>query len=119
MAAETTGEAGPGIDWLMAQPYEGWGEVRRSGCPVMETHGDVMGPGTFYQITRFKDADAVLRDDKAFASSINTQHIGQFMGELIVGMDGEEHRTYRNLVAKAFRASQLDKWDETLVRPII
>ena len=34
-------------------------------------------------------------------------------------MDGEEHRKYRNLVAKAFRASQLEKWDETLVRPTI
>ena len=47
------------------------------------------------------------------------QHIGQFMGELIVGLDGEEHRTYRNLVAKAFRQSQLEKWDSTLVRPLI
>jgi cytochrome P450 len=41
------------------------------------------------------------------------------MGELIVGLDGEEHRTYRNLVAKAFRQSQLEKWDATLVRPLI
>jgi cytochrome P450 len=41
------------------------------------------------------------------------------MGELILAMDGQEHRKYRNLVAKAFRASQLEKWDETLVRPTI
>jgi cytochrome P450 len=34
-------------------------------------------------------------------------------------MNGEEHRKYRNLVAKAFRASQLEHWDETLVRPTI
>ncbi len=75
--------------------------------------------GTFYQVAEFKDADAVLRDDKTFSSSINGEHIGQFMGDLILAMDGEEHRKYRNLVAKAFRASQLERWDDTLVRPII
>ncbi len=120
MAAESDREeAGPGVDWLMAQPYEAWGEVRRSECPVMATSGDVMGPGTFYQVTSFKDADSVLRDDKTFSSSINGDHIGQFMGDLILAMNGDEHRKYRNLVAKAFRASQLERWDDTLVRPTI
>jgi len=120
MAADSDREvAGPGIDWLKAQPYESWGEVRRSECPVLATHGDVMGPGTFYQVTGFKDADSVLRDDKTFSSSINGDHIGQFMGDLILAMNGDEHRKYRNLVAKAFRASQLERWDDTLVRPTI
>jgi cytochrome P450 len=119
MAADTQDDAGPDLDWFTAQPYEGWAEVRGSECPVLGIDSDVMGPGTFYQIAKFKDSDAVLRDDKTFASSINAEHIGQFMGELIVGMDGDEHRRYRNLVAKAFRASQLDKWDEALVRPTI
>ncbi len=41
------------------------------------------------------------------------------MGDLILAMDGKEHRSYRNLVATAFRASQLDRWDETLIRPSI
>ncbi len=113
-------EQGPSVDWLMAQPYAMWDEARRSECPVIAIDGmDAMGPGTFYQITRYKDAEGVLRDDKTFSSTINMAHIGQFMGELIVGMDGDEHRAYRNLVAKAFRASQLGKWDETLVRPCI
>jgi cytochrome P450 len=121
MASDSPEEVGPGVDWLMAQPYESWGEVRRSECPVLASHGDVMGPGTgtFYQVARFKDADSVLRDDKTFSSSINADHIGQFMGDLILAMNGEEHRKYRNLVAKAFRASQLERWDETLVRPTI
>ena len=38
-------------------------------------------------------------------ANINAEHIGQFMGDLILAMNGTEHRTYRNLVAKAFRAS--------------
>jgi cytochrome P450 len=121
MAAETQDDIGPDLDWMTAQPYETWAAVRRSECPVLATGGDLMGPGTgtFYRTTTFKDADAVLRDDKLFSSSINALHIGQFMGDLILAMNGEEHRKYRNLVAKAFRASQLERWDDTLVRPII
>ena len=112
-------QSGPGIDWLSAQPYEDWARARRSECPVIAADEITMGPGPTYQVLAYKDAEAVLRDDKTYASSINMRHIGEFMGELIVGMDGDEHRAYRNLVAKAFRASQLDKWDESLVRPII
>jgi len=112
-------EQGPAIDWLQAQPYEAWARARDGGCPVIEANDITMGPGATYQVLGYQEADAVLRDDKTFASYINMRHIGEFMGELIVGMDGDEHRTYRNLVAKAFRASQLDKWDNSLVRPII
>jgi cytochrome P450 len=109
---------GPSIDWLRAQPYDEWAAVRRSDCPVLTTEG-TMGPGPYHQVTRYKDAEAVLRDDKTFSSAINGDHIGQFMGDLILAMNGEQHRKYRNLVAKAFRASQLEQWDETLVRPTI
>ncbi len=34
-------------------------------------------------------------------------------------MDGQEHRSYRSLVAHAFRASALERWDEALIRPTI
>ncbi len=110
---------GPRIDWLAAQPYEEWAAVRRSECPVAQTRDATLGAGTYYQVTRFTDAEAVLRDDRTFSSSINGEHIGQFMGDLILAMNGEQHRKYRNLVAKAFHASQLEKWDATLVRPAI
>jgi cytochrome P450 len=110
---------GPGLDWWQAQPYGLWADVRRSECPVITTHETTMGAGTFHQVTRYRDAEAVLRDEHTFSSSINGEHIGQFMGDLILAMNGEEHRKYRNLVAKAFRASQLERWKDTLVRPTI
>jgi cytochrome P450 len=110
--------SGPSIDWLTAQPYEHWAEARVGECPVIAVDDTVMGPA-FYQVTRYKDAETVLRDDKTFSSSINGEHIGQFMGDLILAMGGDEHRKYRNLVAKAFRASQLEQWDDSLVRPTI
>ena len=62
MTAETQEESGPDLDWMTAQPYDAWAEVRRSECPVMNAGVDIMGPGTgtFFQVAAYKDADAVL-----------------------------------------------------------
>jgi cytochrome P450 len=109
------------LDFVTAQPYPVW-ERARSECPVFESHGSSATTFTDrpqYHITRWDDVEQVLRDGQSFSSSVNAEHIGQFMGELILAMDGREHRAYRNLVAHAFRASQLEKWDDTLVRPAI
>jgi cytochrome P450 len=111
-------DAGPSIDWLQAQPYDDWAEVRTSECPVRQVSSSY-DPRPNFQVTSFKASESVLRDGETFSSAVNAEHIGQFMGELIVAMDGAEHRQYRNLVAKAFRASQLEHWDGALVRPTI
>src|SRR6478736_8707639 len=72
-----------------------------------------------FHVTRYEDAQRVLRDWETFSSSINGEVIGQYMGDLILAMNGKEHRQYRNLVAHAFRASVLDRWDAELVEPVI
>ena len=106
------------LDWSDTQPYPAWA-VARERCPVLHfEQGGATGADT-YQITRYHDAEAALRDWETFSSSINAEHIGQFMGELILAMNGPEHRAYRNLVAHAFRASALERWDDQLVRPTI
>ncbi len=104
-------------DFFHGQPYPMWSE-QRAECPVVEVRTSY-DPEPSYQILAWNEAEAVLRDAETFASEINLRHIGEFMGELIVGLDGEEHKKYRNLVAKAFRASQIEKWDGALVRPLI
>jgi cytochrome P450 len=107
------------IDWIHGQPYAEWERARLAGCPVAEASGGMFGHGQSYSVTGYKEVEIVLRDAETFSSSINSEHIGQFMGDLILAMNGSEHRAYRNLVAKAFRASQLERWDETLVKPTI
>ena len=102
-------------DFFHGQPYPMWAEEREN-APVQNV-GMFGDDGCL--IIDWEHAEQVLRDATTFSSSINMEHIGQFMGELIVGLDGDEHRAYRNLVAKAFRQSQLEKWDGTLVRPLI
>ncbi|MCJ7673008.1 MAG: cytochrome P450 [Acidimicrobiia bacterium] len=108
------------IDFVTGQPYPQWARAREQ-CPVIPTDGSMMGAPerTSYQITRWDDVEHVLRDGQTFSSSINAEHIGQYMGELILAMDGKEHRAYRNLVAHAFRASQLERWGATAIEPAI
>ena len=107
------------VDFFTGQPYPGWERARRQ-CPVYETR-PLYGASDsrHYHVTKYEDVERVLRDWQTFSSSINGEHIGQYMGELILAMDGQEHRAYRNLVAHAFRASALERWDAELVRPAI
>jgi cytochrome P450 len=97
--------------------YGFWAECRR-GDPVVEVDGETMGRRT-WMVTRYDDVEAVLRDPDRFASRINNDTMGPVMGTLILGMDGDEHRRYRSLVAQAFRPSALERWDAELVAPTI
>src|SRR5260370_17384658 len=108
------------VDFFTGQPYPIWERARRE-CPVFRAPDGAMGftERPMYSVSHFADVEAVLRDGAGFSSSINAEHIGQYMGELILAMDGQEHRSYRGLVAHAFRASALERWESTLVRPTI
>ena len=106
------------VDFTTGQPYAIWERARRE-CPVIHTETSGMSDRPAYHVTRYADVERVLRDGATFSSSINADHIGQFMGELILAMGGAEHRAYRNLVAHAFRASALERWDAQLIRPTI
>jgi cytochrome P450 len=106
------------VDFTAGQPYPIWERARRE-CPVIHTQTSGMSDRPAYHVTRYADVERVLRDGETFSSSINADHIGQFMGELILAMGGAEHRAYRNLVAHAFRASALERWDAQLIRPTI
>ena len=117
--AETDYSSPPYDQWDFAQPYEQWDHARRH-CPVLRQDGisftDEPAPPRF-TLTSWDDADQVLRDWRTFSASINADAMGPFMGELILGLDGDEHRRYRNLVAHAFRRSTLERWRGELAEP--
>ena len=69
--------------------------------------------------TRYADVEMVLRDPLRFSSRVNADTMGPVMGTMLVAMDGEEHRRYRNLVAHAFRPSALARWEDELIGPAI
>jgi len=100
-------------------PYRLWDAIRR-GKGVAAIDGlDGQGGHPQFWVTRHGTAEKVLRDAETFSSSINYETMGPMMGKLLVGMDGAEHRRYRDLVAKAFRASALEKWGDELIEPTV
>ena len=40
------------------------------------------------------------------------------MGHTILAMGGKEHHDHRNLVAKAFRATALERWEPSVIGPV-
>ncbi len=109
----------PGADDV--DPYAFWRFVRDSvGVYEVEpTEGGTYGDRPQYWVTRWEDVERVLRDGEGFSSAINYETMGPVMGRLIVSMDGSEHRRHRDLVAKAFRASALERWATELVEPTV
>jgi cytochrome P450 len=113
---DTRGASDVAVDHLMSQPHALWRELSAQ-CPV-QFAGDALGRET-YMVLRRTDVEAVLRDGDTFSNAIHHEIMGEVMGETMLGMDGQEHREHRDLVAKAFRASALERWGSELVGPTI
>ncbi|MCU1457211.1 MAG: cytochrome [Actinomycetia bacterium] len=106
-----------GFDYLDAQPHAAW-KVLREHCPVKPLPVPE-GDAPVYMVMRHDDIESVFRDPETYSSAIHNETIGPVMGEIILGMDGQEHKDHRDLVARAFRASALAKWDHELIEPTI
>jgi cytochrome P450 len=107
-----------GLDAFSEQPYPLWAALR-DRCPVARAGTDEHVNRPVFYVTSWADVDAVLHDSETFSSSINAEHVGQFMGPMMLALDGKEHRSYRALVSGAFRASNLQEWETSLVLPTI
>lgn len=108
----------PYDEWPVAQPYPMWGRARQE-CPVVETPGNEWAPQPTFSTTNFADGDRVLRDSETFSASINAESMAPYMGELMLGMDGEEHRRYRSIVAQAFKRSSIERWKPELIDGVL
>ena len=95
--------------------YDYW-----EGVPARPAGGSLRGPRV-----RHMAGDPVRRRraraarPERFPSRVNADTMGPVMGTVILAMDGEEHRRYRNLVAHAFRPSALVRWEDELIAPTI
>jgi cytochrome P450 len=59
-----------------------------------------------------------FRDDRVFTSAAYDKTIGLVMGHTILAMGGKEHHDHRSLVAKAFRATALERWEPSVIGPV-
>jgi cytochrome P450 len=98
------------------QPHALWKSLRET-CPVAEIESRDGRP-TFL-VSSWAGVKQVLLDPETFSSEINAEGAGRFMGPILLAMDGERHRSRRMLISHAFRASQLARWERTLIRPVI
>jgi len=98
-------------------PYPAWRAQREHG-PVAPIEG--FGDHSLYLVLSHELVERVLRDNETFSSKSNAEGgIGDVMGPMIVGMDGVEHRHYRDIVARAFRPSAMERWEHEIVRPTV
>ncbi|MBV9350377.1 MAG: cytochrome P450 [Mycobacterium sp.] len=112
---DTTGET---------SPYQFFEYMRRTD-PVW--HGTFMDQSQLPEELRPNDEwvlfgyDGVFqafRDDRLFTSAAYDKTIGLVMGHTILAMGGKEHHDHRNLVAKAFRATALERWEPSVIGPV-
>lgn len=112
---DTTGET---------SPYPFFEYMRRTD-PVF--HGTMMDndllpeelkPDDEWVLFGYDGVFQAFRDDKLFTSAAYEKTIGLVMGHTILAMGGKEHHDHRNLVAKAFRATALQRWEPSVIGPV-
>lgn len=103
------------LEQRVRDPYPEWRE-RRARCPVEIRTAFGHTQAT---VLRRDEVLAVLKDEESFSARINQESMGPYMGTVLIGKDGKEHASYRNLVSHAFRRSALERWEVELIRPEI
>jgi cytochrome P450 len=75
-------------------------------------------PNDEWVLFGYDDLFQAFRDDRIFSSHKYDETIGLVMGHTILAMGGKEHHDHRNLVAKAFRATALERWEPSVIGPV-
>lgn len=57
--------------------------------------------------------------NRSLSSKIWDDTIGKVWGHTVIGMDGEEHRLHRGLIAQAFTRKAIQRWNDVVVTPIV
>jgi len=84
--------------------------------PAWSTSGQVVG----FEVYRYDDCAAVLRDNETFSSESVRAAMAAVMGPYpLVGMDEPDHKRLRSLVAQAFRQKTLAHFEDDLVVPVV
>jgi cytochrome P450 len=112
---DTTGET---------SPYPFFEYMRRTDPVFHGTFMDIemlppeLKPDDEYVLFGYDGVFQAFRDEKAFTSAAYDKTIGLVMGHTILAMEGKEHHDHRSLVAKAFRATALERWEPSTIRPV-
>ncbi len=112
---DTTGET---------SPYPFFEYMRRTDPVFHGTFMDIemlppeLKPDDEWVLFGYDGVFQAFRDEKAFTSAAYEKTIGLVMGHTILAMEGKEHHDHRSLVAKAFRATALERWEPSVIAPV-
>lgn len=125
MTLRTEPDEAPVLDFTgESSPYPFFAHMRRTdpvwhgGLSDQEQLPDELKPSDEWTLFSYDDVFAAFRDDKTFTSAKYDETIGLVMGHTILAMGGKEHHDHRNLVAKAFRATALERWEPSVIGPV-
>ena len=105
-------------------PYPFFEYMRRTdpvwhGAPADHSQmPEEMRPSDEWVLFSYDALFQAFRDDRIFSSHKYDETIGLVMGHTILAMGGKEHHDHRNLVAKAFRATALERWEPSVIGPV-
>ncbi|OBA78601.1 cytochrome [Mycobacterium sp. 1164966.3] len=112
---DTTGETSPYPFFeYMRQTDPVW----HGGLSDQEQMPEELRPSDEWTLFGYDEVFHAFRDDQTFTSAKYDQTIGLVMGHTILAMGGKEHHDHRNLVAKAFRATALERWEPSVIGPV-
>jgi cytochrome P450 len=107
-----------------ASPYPFFEHMRltdpvwHGGLSVQERMPEELRPSDEWTLFGYDEVFQAFRDDRIFTSAKYDNTIGLVMGHTILAMGGKEHHDHRNLVAKAFRATALERWEPSVIGPV-
>ncbi|WP_205874016.1 cytochrome P450 [Mycobacterium camsae] len=92
--------------------------VWHGGLMDTEQVPEELRPSDEWVLFGYDDVFRGFRDDATFTSAKYDETIGLVMGHTILAMGGKEHHDHRSLVAKAFRATALERWEPSVIGPV-
>ncbi len=110
-----------GVAGDVRDPYPAlWDKRQHHPVERIETTSWKGDPIVQYTVYPFDLVSQVMRDNETFVSAAIRETMGLVMGDtLLVGLDEPEHRRQRALVAPAFRAKAMARWETTLMSTVI
>jgi cytochrome P450 len=121
----TTDAQEPALDLTGdTSPYPFYGYKRRTDPVWRGTAMDhsmeppEMRPAHEFTLFDYASVSQAFRDHATFTSAGYDDTIGLVFGSTILAMTGKKHHDHRSLVAKAFRAKALARWEPTYIAPI-
>jgi cytochrome P450 len=72
-----------------------------------------------FAVLGYDEALRVFRDHGTFSSTWFQRTIGPTVGNALIALDPPEHQRHRSLLQPVFAPSEMDRWEQQIVRPVV